>query len=80
MRYDTTITEKPYWAPLDSHLRCLKPEDRPLHKAMSEAIYEALPNKEWLIPMTDEEYDDTYQKKSRDIVYGIVKGDEQPAA
>lgn len=42
---------------------------------MSEVIYEALPSKELLIPMTEEEYDDTYTDENEDVVYGIFEDD-----
>jgi len=52
-------------------LRCLTPEDRKAHREMSIVIYDALPSKELLIPMTEEEYDDTYREGGEDVVYGI---------
>ncbi len=75
MQIDKTIVEHPEWLPSQYILRCLTPEDRSKHKQMSEIIYEALPNKEMLIPMTEDEYDDTYTNENEDVVYGIFDGD-----
>lgn len=73
MKTDTTIPQHPSWIEEGETLRCLTPEDRPLHEAMSRVIYEALPNKELLIPMTPEEYDDTYTDTNEDVVYGVFR-------
>lgn len=75
MKNDITIDQHPQW--LDNHftLRCLTPDDRKAHKEMSGIIYEALPDKQMLIPMTEEEYDDTYSDANDDVVYGIFDGD-----
>lgn len=53
-------------------LRCLTPEDRALHKTMSENIVATLVSPVMLIPMTDAEYDETYTEQSEDVVYGIL--------
>ena len=75
MKADNTIEQHPSWLTNSQILRCLTPEDRAKHKAMSEVIYEALPNKDLLIPMTEEEYDDTYTDENEDVVYGIFEQD-----
>ena len=76
MKTDSTIEQHPSWLTSGQTLRCLTPEDRAKHKAMSEVIYEALPSKELLIPMTEEEYDDTYTDENEDVVYGIFENDQ----
>lgn len=75
MKQDKTIEPHPSWLKEGQTLRCLTPKDRAKHKAMSEVIYEALPSKELLIPMTEEEYDDTYTDANEDVVYGIFEGE-----
>jgi len=75
MKKDTTIPAHPSWLEDDETLRCLTPCDRARHKAMSDIIYNALPDKEMLIPMTEDEYDDTYTDENQDVVYGVFKGD-----
>jgi len=75
MKTDNNIEPHPSWLTGNQMLRCLIPEDRRKHKEMSNVIYEALPNKEMLIPMTEEEYDDTYTDENEDVVYGIFEGD-----
>ncbi len=75
MKIDKTIDQYPSWLKDGQILRCLTPEDRAKHKAMSEVIYEALPSKDLLIPMTEEEYDDTYTDENEDVVYGIFEED-----
>ncbi|MBQ0021064.1 MAG: GNAT family N-acetyltransferase [Bacteroidales bacterium] len=75
MKQDTTIPTKPSWLDEGQTLRCLTPADRAKHKAMSDIIYEALPSKELLIPMTEEEYDDTCREENCDVMYGIFEGD-----
>lgn len=52
-------------------LRRLVPADRPLHEEMSRVIVAALPREDFLIPMTPEEYEDTYVEGSRDFVLGL---------
>lgn len=52
-------------------LRRLRPEDRSLHEEMSITIVNALPRLDFLIPMTKEEYEDTFVVGSDDIVYGL---------
>lgn len=79
MKTDKTIEPHPSWLANGQTLRCLTPEDRAKHKAMSEVIYKALPSKELLIPMTEEEYDDTYTDKNKDVVYGIFENDRMIA-
>lgn len=76
MQVDETITEHPVW--LDHHLtlRCLKPEDRSEHKAMSQEIVRTLTAPDFLIPMTEDEYDDTYTEENQDVVYGIFDGEK----
>lgn len=76
MKQDITIEPHPTWLEKSHTLRCLTPSDRAAHKAMSEVIYEALPSKELLIPMTEEEYDDTYTDENEDVVYGIFEEDK----
>ena len=75
MKKDTHIEDRPEWLEEGLTLRCLAPADRAAHKAMSEIIYEALPDKEMLIPMTEEEYDDTFTDVNEDVVYGIFQGE-----
>lgn len=75
MKTDTTIEQHPSWLKEGHTLRCLTPEDRAKHKALSMVIYDALPSKELLIPMTEEEYDDTYTDENEDVVYGIFEGE-----
>lgn len=57
-------------------LRCLTPSDRPLHERMSQIIVANLPREDFLIPMTPEEYEDTFVDGSADIVYGLFDQDE----
>lgn len=57
-------------------LRRLTPSDRPLHEQMSEVIVANLPREDFLIPMTPEEYEDTFVDDSTDIVYGLFDQDE----
>ena len=71
MKTDNTIKKHPEWLNKDMTLRCLTPDDMMAHKDMSGFIFDALPDKELLIPMTDEEYMDTYTDESNDVVYGI---------
>lgn len=75
MKADKTIEQHPTWLKNGQILRCLTPNDRAKHKVMSDVIYEALPCKEMLIPMTEDEYDDTYTDENEDVVYGIFEGD-----
>ena len=75
MQKDLTITEHPDWLPQSLRLRCLSPIDRCLHKAMSQEIVRSLIAPDFLIPMTEEEYDDTYNDTNSDIVYGIFDED-----
>ncbi len=75
MKKDNTITEHPVWLSDELSLRCLTPEDRPKHKAMSQEIVKTLIAPDFLIPMTEEEYDDTYTEQNPDVVYGIFDGD-----
>lgn len=76
MKTDNNIPECPSWLQEGETLRCLTPSDRSAHEAMSKIIYEALPSKELLIPMTPEEYDDTYTDVNDDVVYGIFRNGE----
>ncbi len=57
-------------------LRTLQPEDRHLHEAMSRTIVQALPRTDFLIPMTPEEYEDTFTDDTTDIVYGLFDNDQ----
>lgn len=57
-------------------LRRLLPSDRPLHEQMSQVIVANLPRQDFLIPMTPEEYEDTFVEGSTDIVYGLFDQDE----
>ena len=75
MQIDTTITEHPIWLSDELTLRCLTPEDRSKHKAMSQEIVKTLAAPDFLIPMTEEEYDDTYTEENQDVVYGIFDGE-----
>lgn len=75
MKKDTHIEAHPDWLEEGLTLRCLTPADRATHKAMSQMIYEGLPDKEMLIPMTEEEYDDTFTDVNEDVVYGIFRGE-----
>ena len=52
-------------------LRQLVPADRKIHEEMSRKIVSFLPREEFLIPMTPEEYEDTFVDGSQDIVYGL---------
>lgn len=56
-------------------LRRLRPEDRLIHEAMSQIIVKALPREDFLIPMTKEEYEDTFVEGSKDVVYGLFEGE-----
>lgn len=76
MNNDTNLPTQPSWLKEGETLRCLTTADRPLHEAMSKVIYEALPSKELLIPMTQEEYDDTYTDINEDVVYGVLRNRE----
>jgi|GEM_PF-1925028 len=76
MKNDTNLPIQPSWLQEGETLRCLTPSDRPLHEAMSKIIYEALPSKELLIPMTQEEYNDTYSNINEDVVYGVFRDGE----
>lgn len=57
-------------------LRRLTPQDRHLHEEMSKTIVKALPREDFLIPMTPEEYEDTFTTESKDIVYGLFEQDK----
>lgn len=56
-------------------LRPLTPEDRPLHEAMSRIIVAHLPRPDFLLPMTPEEYEDTFAAGSPDLVLGLFDND-----
>lgn len=60
-------------------LRRLTPSDRPLHERMSELIVANLPRLDFLIPMTKEEYEDTFVEGSEDVVYGLFEDDNMIA-
>lgn len=49
----------------------LTPSDRTIHEEMSKVIVSFLPREDFLIPMTPEEYEDTFVEGSSDIVYGL---------
>lgn len=57
------------------NIRRLTPEDRSLHKMMSDEIVKILPSPDFLIPMTEEEYDVTYTAGTDDVVYGMFADD-----
>jgi len=75
MQKDNTITEHPDWLAENLVLRCLTPADRSSHKLMSQEIVKTLVAPDFLIPMTQEEYDDTYTDINQDVVYGIFDGE-----
>lgn len=75
MKNDTSIHNHPEWLDANLTLRCLTPADRTAHEEMSKIIYDGLPDKEMLIPMTKEEYDDTYTDENEDVVYGVFDGE-----
>jgi len=75
MQKDNTITEHPDWLAEELVLRCLTPTDRSSHRAMSLEIVKTLVAPDFLIPMTEEEYDDTYTDINQDVVYGIFDGE-----
>ncbi len=79
MHTDNTIESHPDWLPGHMSLRCLTPEDRRYHEAMTAQIVDTLASTEYLIPMTREEYDDTYTKDNEDVVYGIFEADKMVA-
>lgn len=74
MQIDKTISGHPVWLNENLTLRCLTPEDRAIHKAMSQEIVKTLAAPDFLIPMTEEEYNDTYTDENQDVVYGIFDG------
>ena len=76
MKNDNTISPHPDWLDRSLTLRCLAPADRHLHHAMSLQIVSTLASPEYLIPMTEEEYDDTYTCDNQDVVYGIFHGNQ----
>lgn len=79
MHTDNTIKSHPDWLPGHMSLRCLTPKDRSYHEAMTAQIVDTLASTEYLIPMTREEYDDTYTKDNEDVVYGIFEADKMVA-
>ena len=52
-------------------IRELNPSDREAFFQLSKTVVAALANKDWLIPMTEEEADVTFRDDSEDIVLGI---------
>lgn len=75
MKNDSTLPLHPCWLDSELTLRCLTPADRAVHQAMSRVICQALPNEDWLIPLSQEEYDTIFAAGSDDVVYGIFRGD-----
>lgn len=67
------LTDENIFAPY--RLRILTPEDRALHEEMSRTIVSCLPREDFLIPMTPEEYEDTFVDGTADIVYGVFDGE-----
>ena len=55
-------------------IRELNPSDREAFFQLSQAVVAALANKDWLIPMTEEEADATFSDGSEDIVLGAFIG------
>ena len=55
-------------------IRELNPSDREAFFQLSKAVVAALANKDWLIPMTEEEADATFCDDSEDIVLGAFIG------
>ena len=51
-------------------IRVLTPSDREAFFKLSKVVVEALTNKDWLIPMTEEEADATFHDNSKDVVLG----------
>lgn len=76
MQTDNTLNEHPEWLQAGLTLRCLTPADRNKHRKMSQEIVKTLIAPDFLIPMTEEEYDDTYTDINQDVVYGIFDQDE----
>ncbi len=57
------------------NIRKLNASDREAFFKLSKAVVEALPNKDWLIPMTKEEANVTFRDDSEDIVLGAFVDD-----
>ena len=55
-------------------IRELNPSDRKAFFQLSKTVVAALANKDWLIPMTEEEADATFSDGSEDIVLGAFIG------
>lgn len=51
-------------------IRKLTPSDREAFFQLSKVVVEALENKDWLIPMTEEEAEVTFRDDSEDVVLG----------
>ena len=56
-------------------IRVLTPSDREAFFKLSKVVVEALTNKDWLIPMTEEEADATFRDNSKDVVLGAFIDD-----
>lgn len=56
-------------------IRVLTPSDREAFFKLSKVVVEALTNKDWLIPMTEEEADATFHDNSKDVVLGAFIDD-----
>ena len=56
-------------------IRALTPSDREAFFKLSKVVVEALTNKDWLIPMTEEEADATFHDNSKDVVLGAFLDD-----
>ena len=52
------------------NVRILNASDREAFFELSKAVVEALENKDWLIPMTEEEANVTFRNDSKDVVLG----------
>ncbi|MCR5312668.1 MAG: GNAT family N-acetyltransferase [Bacteroidaceae bacterium] len=60
-------------------IKILNPEDRHLHEEMSKQIVANLPREDFLIPMSEAEYDETFKKGSPDVVYALFEGENMVA-
>lgn len=56
-------------------IRVLTPSDREAFFKLSKVVVEALTNKDWLIPMTEEEADATFRDNSKNVVLGAFLDD-----
>ena len=51
-------------------IRELKPSDKETFFKLTKTVVYALENKDYLIPMTEEEADNTFRDNSKDVVLG----------